>query len=542
MFSRTLIKRSFLGNQLRTFSSSKFTSLDLKSLNNVSDTIDHISNNGDSDTDLKSHKSYIDIIDHHASKLENNTSHENLDKEYNDLYTLSLKLSQLLENTPDVPETSKKEILNRLIERFTKYNYAVSTLAFKKLLNDKNTLSHESINQLISHNPGRVHSSWDLYNSLKPNESHDTVLVSLFQKLILGDPVEIKEGLEKIDLEKLIKILNVYENIADKSLIDDQSLTILVKELINLDCTAIITQMCIPSSIIESLILDNADDKNNIKNIDYLFFYEASINNGISLSGNALLNVFMPISKLQLSTLIESDNLKLLKEKLGINIPELAPLPEVVDEIREQIQELALDDTSEVMINLIKSAGFHSKDLPTAIKYFQHYQSKIPDGTLQQNDLKSAMSLVFVYDCIYKNDPKMVNVAEALVPQTPLPAANNLGSLIMFHAWFGDSDKAFDIYNQALDLFLKPHEGNESNRGILVQSLVTVSLLGKELGLANLIKEKSLENDLLDETYEIKLSNLFKEYGDKCEEYKDEVEFREAMKAIILRTIMEFSP
>lgn len=542
MFRSRRAANYLLKSQTRAFSLSRRALIDIKSHNSISDTINHIQTYGESDPDLKTGQPYLDIINHHASCLENKNAlpEDIIEKEYSDLYTLSLKLSKLLESTPDVPEEFKKNILNNLIEKFTKYNYAVSTLAFKKLLNNKENLSQDSIKQLITHNPGRVNSSWDVYESLKPEESHDEVLVALLKKLLYGDSVEIKEGLAKVNVDKLIKIFQVYEKIGDKDLIDETSLLELVKDMLKLECSALLTQMAIPSSIFERIISE--PDNYDLKNIDYLYFYESSINNGVSLSGNALLKSLMPISKLQISSILESDNLKKVKDTLNINIVELAPLPDIVDEIREQIQELGLDDEASVMINLVKSAGFYSKDLSTAIKYFQHYQSKIPDGTLQQNDLKSTMSLVFVHNCINKDDTKMINVAEALVPQTPLPAASNLASLILFHGWFGDSDKAFDIYNKSLDLYLKPLEDYIPERNMLVQALATVSLLGKEVGLAKLIKEKSLENKLIDENCEIKLSNLFREYGDKIEETKDDGAFRESMKSIFLRTIVEFSP
>ena len=538
-----MVAKGFWKAQKRAFSLSRRALIDVNSHHSVSDTIKHLQTQGESDPDLKNGHSYLEIINHHASRLENKgtVSADKVDKEYDDLYTLSLGLSKLLESTPDVSEEFKKNILNNLIEKFTKYNYAVSTLAFKKLLNDKANLSQDSVSQLISHNPGRVNSSWDVYKSLKPEEPHEQILATLLQKLLYGDQVEIKEGLADVDVEKLIKIFQVYEKIGNKDLIDEQSLLKLVTDLMKLDCSALITQMVIPSSIFEKIINDS--EKYDLNNVDYLYFYEASISNGVSLSGNALLKSLMPISKLQTSSVLESENLKKVKEKLGVSILQLAPLPDIVDEIREQIQELGLDDEVPVMIDLMKSAGFYSNDLPTAIKYFQHYQSKVPDGTIEQNDLKSTMSLVFVYNCVSNDDPKTVNVAEALVPQSPLPAANNLASLVLFHGWFGDSDKAFDIYNRSLDLYLKPLEEYVSERGMLVQALAAVSLLGKEIGLAKLIKDKSLENKLIDETCEIKLSNLFKEYGDKIEECKDDDRaFRESMKRIFLRMIIDFSP
>lgn len=545
MLARHFAPRKLLScRHIRSFSLSHTCLVNLESLKSINDTINHLNQNTTkTDPDLKNHQTYLNLINHHANKLDD-LSPEQIDKEYSDIYTLSLQLSKLLESTPEVTEDFKKQILNTLIERFTKHNYAVSTLAFKKLLNEKSNLSSDSINQLIVHNPGRVNSSWDLYHSLKNDCSDDTILISVLKKLLYGDQVEIKEGLQKIDVDKLSKIFQVYKEIVNKDLIGAETLTQLIKDIIKLECTPLITKMSIPSNIIESLILSNNEDKDfELRNIDYLYFYEASINNGVSLSGNALLKSFMPISKLQLSLpMIESENMKKIKELLDIQIDELASVTEIVEEIRYEIQESQLDDTPEVMINLIKSAEFHSKDIKTAMSYFQTYQTKIPEGTVKQNDLKSTMSLAFVYECIDKNDKKLVNVAETLVPQSPLPAANNLAALIMFHGWFANTDKSFDIYNQALTLFLEPHEGNEANRGVLVESLAIVCLLGKEIGLANLIKQKSLENKLINDFFEIRLTNLFKEYGDKIEECKDDGMFREEMKKIVLRTIIEISP
>lgn len=533
MLSRHILQQILKASTRRRFSSSSRSFLDLNKHASISETLNQLENEHD-------HKDFHDIINHHANNLRGLTEKE-IEDEYMNVYNLSLKLSKLLESTPEVSEEFKKDVLNSLIEKFTKYNYAVSTLAFKKLLEDKNNLSVDAINEIITHNPGRVSPTWNLYNYLKPEQSHDEIMITTLKKLLTGDSVEVREGLNKIDIEKLTRILELYGNIGQKDLINESTYLELLKDIIKLDCTAVVTRMILPSSVIETVI--NSNEEYDLKNVDYLFLYEASINNGVSLSGNALLKSFMPISKLQLSPLFDSGNIKVLKEKLGFKPLALAPLPDVVDEIREQIQELELDDTIEMRLNLIKSAGFHSKDLETAIKYFQLYQTKIPDGTLQQNDLRSLMSLVFLYDGIVKNESKMNAVAEALVPQSPLPYANNLAGLMLSYGWFNDGDKAIETYNESLNMFLKPMEGNETSRGQLTQSLVIISLLEKDVGLARMIKERTTENKTIDETYEIKLSNIFKEYGDLIEQFKDNEEaFKEEMKKIILRTLMEYAP
>lgn len=533
MLSRHTLQQIVRCSARRHFSSSLRAFLDVNKHITIQDTLSHLESKPD-------HNDFTDIIHHHAARLEA-VSEKEIEDEYMNIYNLSLKLSRLLESTPDVTDEFKKQVLNSLIEKFTKYNYAVSTLTFKKLLEDKENLSIDAIQQLVLHNPGRVSSTWDLYNSLKPEESNQDLMITTMKKLMSGDLVEVKEDLHKVDIEKLTKILEIYGNISNKNQIDDATHLELLKHIIKLDCTAVVTRMIFPSSVIETVI--NKNEEYELKNVDYLFFYEASINNGVSLSGNALLKAFMPISKLQLSTLADSENLKVLKEKLGFEPLHIAPLRDIVDEIREQIQEIELDDTIEVRLNLIKSAGFHSKDLATAIKYFQHYQTKIPDGTLQQNDLRSTMSLVFLYDGIVNNESKMVTVAETLIPQSPLPYANNLAGLMLSYGWFANSDKAIEIYNESLNLFLKPMEGNEKNRGELTQSLILVTLLDKDVGLARMIKERTMDNKTIDETYEIKLSNIFKEYGDLIEECKlDDAKFKEEMKKIVLRTIIEYAP
>lgn len=485
---------------------------------------------------------FKETIDKHHKRLLQDV--KEAEKEYSELYNVAQDLSRRLKESPHVPEADKVDILNLLIEKFTKYNFGVSTLALHGLSNDKSKLSSKAAAQLIEHNPGRVNSSFHMYNELKQHgNGDDSIAVAALGKLVFGDAVEIKEGLHEITIEKLIQILEVYSHIVQKDLIPNGTLIELIKACSKLEVAPVISQLNIPSEVLNEMIMK--EESSSLNGLDFLYMYESSIANGVSLSGYAISKIFMPISKLLLRVppVKESENLQKLKSNIKFNIPELGSLSDIVAELREEIQELELDDGFQMKLDLVKSAAFHSKDFAKAIYYFQHFQSKVPDGTQSQNDLKSTMSLAAVFECILKEDTKMISLAESLVPQTPLPTANNLASLVLYHGWFGDSDRAFDIYNQSLELYMEPLEGNEAQRGVLVQALAAVSLLGREVGLAQLIKQKSMENKLIDDSWEARLTNLMKDYGDIIEDTgNDEDKFRAKMKDLFLSQIISICP
>ncbi|GMF47281.1 unnamed protein product [[Candida] boidinii] len=69
-----------------------------------------------------------------------------------------------------------------------------------------------------------------------------------------------------------------------------------------------------------------------------------------------------------------------------------------------------------------------------------------------------------------------------------------------------------------MDMFIKPMEGNETNRGMLIQSLILTCLTGRDLQLAQFIKRKSQDHKLLDSAYDVKINEMFKRYGDIIDE------------------------
>lgn len=497
------------------------------------------------DSKLLTAQAFKDVIEDRHSRIlhaaEQSNNAQEADREVSELYDLCRRLSAKLDEASHVTADEKASILSLVVERFAQHNFGVSTLALSALGNDLSKLSPAAAVKLVEHNPGRVSSSFHLYRDLCDKVGHsDELAAATLAKLAFGDKVEIKEGLHEITVDKLVQILQVCAQMGGMDAVAPKVQMAIVRACSRLEVSALIPQLNLSAAVLERLIKE--DD--TLKGIDYLYMYQAAVESGVSLSGNAIVRIFMPISRLlQRDTLQESENLKSLKSRVEFTVPELGSPADIVAELREQIQELELDDTFQVKLDMVKSAAFYSKDFAKAIYYFQHYQPRIAEGTDAQNSLKSTMSLAAVFECILKNDTKMVALAESLVPQTPLPAPNNLAALVLFHGWFGDSDRAFDIYNQALDLYMVPLEGNEAQRGVLIQALATVSLLGREVGLAQLIKQKSMENKLINDEWEARLTNLLKDYGDVIEDAgSDETKFRAAFQTLILNQIVSIVP
>lgn len=451
--------------------------------------------------------------------------------------------SEITAQMADLSAQHRTELLNMMARELTRHDYGVAQLALRNFNGDLSKLEEVAALELLKHNPGRVQSSYSMYNDFKKTLVSNHLAVQALEKLVLGDKAELMdcdEGSEwTIDLDKLVKIVDVYSEISAKHLVPMKIHLDIVRAISKLDVSPLIYHMKIPADVLNAAVLET----DFLKAQDYVYVYESCIDQGQSLSGYAIDKIFMPISGLLLYPPQPSENLTTLKAKVSLQVPELTPLKELVEELRGQIEELELDDNSKTQLNLLRSAAFHSQDITKAIYYFQRYQTRIPDGTLDQLSLKCIMSLGCVIECINSGSGTMLTLAETLVPQTPSPAAENMAALILYHGWVGDDERALHIYNNALDIYLKPKEGQERERGMLIAALVTTCLMQKDVGMAQFIKQKSLENQLINDEYEARITQIMKDYGDLIEEAgQNDGLFEQKMKQIIILQIVNLAP
>ncbi|QPG75657.1 hypothetical protein FOA43_003014 [Brettanomyces nanus] len=498
---------------------------------------------------LKKSESYFKVINDQLKRI-NALEHQKQKEEGDKLYDLSRNLISAMKENEQLDQDRELLLLSEIIEKFARYSFASASIAFKRLneIDSEFSLKPESIGELIKYNPGRVKSSWELFNELVKNKPSDFLGSIVLEKLIHGDQIDIKEGATQINLDKAIKIYRILHNLEDRSLIREESKKKLAEDLISLNVAKALIPLGLSAEAVESII---SSKKDTLKNSDYFYLYLSTRDccTDNHLPSKLLLELFLPISKLQLADDEafgkDSSNLQQLQKLAPLEVKVQLTAAEITEQFRDLIQEKGLDKPIRVKLDLIKSAGFHSKDLKKAIQYFEEFQTKVPATAPGTDYLKCITSLVFVYSAIDKNKDEFLNLAEALVPQSPKPMANNLASFVLHHSWFGDSEKAVAIYNKSLDLYMRPKEEttNAKARGMLVQSLIIGALLGDQIGLARLIKLKSVENKLLEDEYDTRINQVLKNYGDLKERIKsDDSAIRAELKKIVLGAIEEMSP
>lgn len=490
---------------------------------------------------------YSNVIEHSFNRLSSLEKKEEHEQEAAKLYPLSRALIKSMNDSEEINSKLETKLLSQFIEKFAKFNYGAASTAFRRLreLKKHDLTSHlepSTASELIKYNSGRVQSSWELFMEVSGEDATNDVKYTLLEKLIQGDPVDIKDGATAIDLPRAVKIFKILDRLEDDVSLNESHLEKLSKDLIDLDLSKALIQLKLPQEIMKSIT--ESKEGENLKDSDYYYLYESVKAHGDKLSSELLLKSFVPISRLQTSH-EKSKNFEEFVSSAPVNAEPTYSPEELAQRMRKEIQNRHLDRDFRVKLDMLESAGFDSNDLPTALKYFEKYQTQIPASSKGTDDLKSAMSLAFVYSAIKNNKDEGLTVAKTLIPQVPQPRANNTASIMLRMAWFGDGDGALELYNKSLDQFMKPRDdpNNAKARGMLVEALILSTLLDGDLGLARFIKLRCVEAKLMDEEHDKNVNNIFKKYGFIIEKYKDDANARrDEMKKMILQSISNMSP
>ncbi|OWB56704.1 hypothetical protein B5S28_g2617 [[Candida] boidinii] len=456
------------------------------------------------------------------------------------VYDISRNFIETIEKNENLANENRVELYNLIIENFAQYDYSVVNVLTKKIETLKGELSSVAISNIIKYNPGRVHSSWELFKNYESSvesvpelELKDKIYSEVLSKLVIGDKAEIQEGENKLDLSKITNCLYILSKISNKEEnIPSNVFEILLMKLVKDDMSLYIP-IVNPSLESVKLVLSNdlKSESFKLSNIDKFYLWESIKSNPnieqLASSPEILLDILRSISKLEpFGNKILTTKAETLAEQVELNLP-VHDISNTSSELIELVTKLELDNdkaqpkvSSDFRKQILKSVGLYSDkfSLDESLKFYSMYQTKEPNPSFELNDLQSITSMIILHDAVKRMDEKLLEVSEALVPQNPEVPAANLASLILYHGWFGNIDKSLDIYNKSMDMFIKPMEGNETNRGMLIQSLILTCLTGRDLQLAQFIKRKSQDHKLLDSEYDVKINEMFKRYGDIIDE------------------------
>lgn len=409
-----------------------------------------------------------------------------------------LKLIESIQNTPTLSTNNRNQLLEFLIPNFSFY--------FKL---PQHIIKQEVLHRLIQLNPGRVHSTLDLYNNHR-NEIQDYMINDILNKLIHGEKKNItteeEKGTDNIDLNNIIQIVNDYQHLQfDQLLIElfykliDNNDNELIVELINsgiLNGEIILKEMISQGNIKTSSIstkfafitIFNQLFINNPKSIDYQIYTIVLNLLNFGDSHKQLLDV---ISKYTTTRTISTSN-EILQFVIDSKLDEI---PEAIN-LRQTLLEIY---------------GIKQQDNDKALKKYFYYETHVKTNI---EHIRFIMVKIFSYLAIKQNNEIWNQVAQLMI--NPELTIKTLQLLIIGKSFF-NIDSGLSIYNdyiQNVSSQINP-ETKKSSKGLLTESIILGFLINNDREFASLIFEKAIENQIIVDELEIsQIKKLFKTYSD----------------------------
>lgn len=353
-------------------------------------------------------------------------------------------------------------------------DFISNDFSFYYLLKD-HQWSIDQLKSLISVNPGRVDSSWDLYTR-HGSPVEDDLIHHLIKSLI--------------EYEDWPKVLMLYKKLGDKKVVGDEIFEKLMEK----------------PELLPFFELDKEYLGSRIKELDGLAFLSVfqqiykEVDFEVLAKG---LGATMKSKIEQPSQFIE-DYKRLTGETIS------SESPDIVEHI--ETNKLDLDDQPEsllVRMKLMELYAMENNDFETALKKYHQYQTHTDFGMeLIQNILIQAYCL----KAFNESKPELLPIVEALMLENiPIKI---IQSLILTHAQF-DADKSLEIYNKYIQqVSTKPNESQRSSAGLLNESIMLAYLYNNDRDFATIIYDKVQNSGLLNEHEMSCLKRLFKVYGD----------------------------
>lgn len=489
--------------------------------------------------------------------LSNQSLSENLPKsQYQEIgclepYEIANRFKVMLEQNPRISFDERVNIHNKLIEEMTRYEFAVAAIHSKELQKISAQLSIPAFIEVLRNNPGRVKSSWEFFEeNYKLVKKSDQALVSVIEKLVYFDPVDIQDGKSKMTVQDLARTICLISLLEEKSNLPQHIWEKIILNAIQTNSSIVLPVIFegIPNHYEITLPLDLAEITDyqiisllSKRNLDSLFkdnkelfvkyFSLLGVNDTIHLTEDEI-QAYDALNK-------ELERLKKCVE-IDLQTPELPKFKtqESFDEIVSYIISSELDknelDWARMMLRYL---GLHKGDTKMALKLYHEYLMAHPS---HYGDLMYEMFLCFAYQSFVGSNDKLLQVAETLVPSDidSKTRVNILRALILVNSK-SDPHQSLQIFNNNIQNTSK--EKNPiteiSDSALLVEALILAFLRNKDRDFAHVIFEGAAREKIIDGPTSVKrIKNILTLYGesieqDQCQKVMDE-EIERVLKAL----------
>lgn len=389
----------------------------------------------------------------------------------------SIKLLNAINNSTN---NNKNEINRVLIPDFSIY--------FKL---PQELINSDVLLRLLQVNPGRVYTSIELfekYEKLLANVSQDIIKV-LIDKIIQGEEYELKELKQdesfKPHEDNLIRLTNLLKKYGIN---DDLKLELLDKISDDGLLNSLIQEGIISTEVLLKYVEDEKFDSNQSMQYFNILKY-------LFLNCPELLNI-----KQVVDILIIGRKLKLQNDEFS-------------EQVLQYIEQEKLDMPAKSLLlrnELIEQYGIYNDDLDKANKLYHKYQSHCKFGIdlIQYQLFKS-----YIYQSIKTDNDTYLKIAQTLVNPEQLNIRTLQCLIIGNHKHEEEGLKIFNDYiNQVSKEVNKINY--RSSSGLLTEALILSILYNNDRNLASLIFDKSIENKMIENEFEIsQIKSHFKAYG-----------------------------
>lgn len=422
----------------------------------------------------------------------------------------------------DLNDSESKRISNMLLSYGLKHDFSLYFTA-SKLKNFKWT--SDSLLALLSANPGRVYSTFELFEKHGDGLEDKSIVSIVAQRLLKGEKVE-KADNDDFDSRKdsISKALMLLEKESSKSEPEDVTILLDILSRFNL-----ISALSLFPNVLE-LITRNME---NIKlnHIKFMRLFNISYRNDLSpYSNKVMADLIDNCNKLDPEEVDSDDSLEEKYFHAFLDAIKHFPKAEVdfvhldskkMSELKKQILEHIVKSGSDVAIaldsiylrlKLIETYGMYEDDMAYALQLFDNYRTKSKFGF---EFVQNKMAQSFFYQAFKNKNDSYLAVAESLIDPEMVPISLIQSQMI---AYSGVSDeKPLEIFNnyiQEVSNTINVHSGR-SPAGLLTEALMLSYICRNDREFALLVYEKAVQSGTLKDKVEAtQVKKTLRVYGD----------------------------